>query len=360
MAQLTGQERVERMLRREDHDRVPRYDSFWPETVARWESEGLTGGRDGALDLLQADACQIGWFELAPFPGREEVVREEGDTRIVRNAFGALLREWRDRSGTPEHVGFGCDSRAEWEGVYRPALLSHTVQLDIGAYRHELARVRSQQRWAMFGTIESYEFLKRLIGDEVALVAMLQEPEWVADMSRTYTDAALANFAALLAEGVRPDGVFLSADMAYNHGPMFSPDTYRALLRDDAERMIRWFHERGIAVWWHGDGNVNELVGDYVDMGIDMLHPLEAAADMDLARLMPTYGDRLSFWGNQDKRIWATNDPTRIEAHVVDRLRVGMEKRGYGFHSDHSVQPEVSLDTYCFILDLVDRHGRYA
>ena len=41
---LTSRERLARTLERKEVDRVPRHESFWPDTVARWEGEGLRGG----------------------------------------------------------------------------------------------------------------------------------------------------------------------------------------------------------------------------------------------------------------------------------------------------------------------------
>ena len=59
-ADLTGRERVQRMFARQDHDRVPRYDSYWPETITRWQREGLDGGEEAALDSLGADFHSCG------------------------------------------------------------------------------------------------------------------------------------------------------------------------------------------------------------------------------------------------------------------------------------------------------------
>jgi uroporphyrinogen decarboxylase len=356
---LTGVERVNRMMERRDHDRVPRFDCYWSETIARWQAEGLGGGKEAALDLLDADADNIGGFTPAPFPGRSEVISEDQTTRVVVDGFGARQREWKGRSGTPEHVGFDCDSADKWHDRYKPALLADPLQVDLDRLRDGAKAAASKQRWIMFQTIESYEFMKRLMGDEIALIAMATEPDWFADVSRTFTDVAIMNLQAIHDAGLPINGVFLSADMGYNHGPMFSPTAYRQLLRPDNQRMIDWCQQHDWKVFWHTDGNVNLLVDQFVEMGIDSLHPLENAAQMDLSELVPKFGDRLSFWGNQDKRIWECGDRQRIEAHVRDRLAAGMAKRGYGFHSDHSVQPDVSLDTYRFIVDLVDRFGRY-
>jgi hypothetical protein len=36
-----------------------------------------------------------------------------------------------------------------------------------------------------------------------------------------------------------------------------------------------------------------------------------------------------------------------------------MARRGYAYHSDHSVPPEVSWHTYQWVIDLLDRYGNY-
>ena len=358
-ATLPHVDRVNRMMERRDHDRVPRFDAFWPETLDHWSKQGLTGGKLGALDLLDADIEIIAGIEPCPFPGRREVISETEDTQLVKDGFGASMRWWKGRFGTPEHTGFDCDTAEKWYNIYKPALLENAHQIDLDRFRDGLAGARSRERWTMFQTIEAYEFMRRLMGDEIALIAMITEPDWFADVSKTYTDVLLTNMQDLVDNDIVTDGVFLSADMGYNHGLMFSPASYRQQLRPDQQHIVDFFHAHGIKVFLHTDGNVNEVVDQYIEMGFDSLHPLENAAHMDLAELVPTFGDQLSFWGNQDKRIWECGDRERIEAHVRDRLAHGMTKHGYGFHSDHSVQPAVDLDTYRFIVDVVDRHGSY-
>ncbi len=52
---LTGRERVNRMFARRDQDRIPRQDTFWPETITRWQKEGLQWDHHDVLRVLDAD-----------------------------------------------------------------------------------------------------------------------------------------------------------------------------------------------------------------------------------------------------------------------------------------------------------------
>ena len=356
---LTSVERVNRMLRREDHDRVPRYDLYWPETIERWQQEGLEGDADTVHDLLQADLRQLTWFEPRVYPGRSEVLSQTETQRVVLTEYGARLREWKGLSRTPEHLGFGCDSRRKWEQEYRPAALAAGVQVNRAEVRRNYAQAQQEGRWAMVGCIEGYEFMKRLIGDEIALVAMAEDPDWIVDLSRVATDLLILNLEAILADGMRAEGVFLSGDLAYNHAPLFSPAMYDALLRPDHERLVRWFHEHEMGIIFHTDGNVNLLVDRFIEVGFDSLHPLEACAHMDVRELAPRFGHRLSFWGNMDKMVTGAGDREQVEHEVRSKLAAGMVGRGYGFHSDHSVPPSVSWGTYRFMIELVERYGNY-
>ena len=52
-------------------------------------------------------------------------------------------------------------------------------------------------------------------------------------------------------------------------------------------------------------------------------------------------------------------DRDELEHEVRTKLAAGMANHGYSYHSDHSVPPQVSWDTYQFIIELLNRHGNY-
>jgi uroporphyrinogen decarboxylase len=110
---------------------------------------------------------------------------------------------------------------------------------------------------------------------------------------------------------------------------------------------------------FHTDGDVNGVMDLYLEAGFDCLQPLEAKANMDVRRLCPRYGDRMAFFGNIDVMTMATNDLARIEAEIVAKFAAGKATQGYIYHSDHSIPPSVSWETYQGIMRLVDRYGWY-
>jgi uroporphyrinogen decarboxylase len=348
------------MFERRDHDRVPRHESFWPDTIDRWKTEGLCGDAQTVLDLLQSDLHSLCWVWPAVFPGENRTIREDDETRVVRDAQGKLVRYWKHRSGTPEHLGFDCDSREKWESIFKPRLLDTGLQIDPAAVRRAYQRGREKGRWCHLTGVESFEETRSLMGDEISLLAMAEDPEWIIDVSRTFTDLVLMNFDAAMATGIQPDGLWIYGDMAFKTATMCSPAMYKELIWPDHKRLAEWAHAHRMKLIYHTDGNINGVMQLYIDAGFDCIQPLEAKAAMDVRNLCPKYGDKLAFFGNIDVMKMATNDIEVIEEEIRSKLAAGKATRGYVYHSDHSVPPSVSWTTYQRIIELVDKHGRYS
>jgi len=347
------------MFQRRDHDRCPRHESFWDETITRWQNEGLNGDRRSVLDLLGGDLHNLCWIWPAPFAGEERLVSQDDETRVVCDNQGKLVRYWRNRSGTPEHLGFDCDSRDKWETIYKPALLNGGLQVDPEACKRSFHIGRKKDRWCYIAGVESFEETRALMGDEITLMAMLEDPDWIRDVSTTFTNCVIRNLDAVMASGIEPDGLWIYGDMAYNHATICSPAIYRQLIWPDHKRLADWAHVHNMKFIYHTDGDINGVIDLYVQAGFDCLQPLEAKANMDIRRLCPKYGKNLALFGNIDAMVMATNDRARIEQEIASKLDAGKLTKGYIYHSDHSVPPSVSWDTYKAVMELVEKYGKY-
>ena len=360
MTSLTSQERVHRAFTRQDHDRVPRHESFWGETITRWKDEGLSGDAQTVLDMLGSDFHGLCWVWPCIFPGQNTLLEEDAQTRVVRDSQGKRVRYWKEKSGTPEHLGFECSSREVWEHTFKPALLDTGLQIDPDAVKRNYRRGRAKGLWCHLTGVESFEETRSLMGDEITLMAMVEDPEWIRDVSRTFTDQVLRNFDAAMATGIQPDGLWIYGDMAYNHATMCSPQMYKELIWPDHKRMAEWAHAHNMKFIYHTDGDINGVMDLYVQAGFDCLQPLEAKAGVDIRTLCPKYGRQLAFFGNIDVMKMATNDLAGIEDEIKAKFTAGMATKGYIYHSDHSVPPQVSWHTYQAIIRMVEKYGRYA
>jgi len=134
---------------------------------------------------------------------------------------------------------------------------------------------------------------------------------------------------------------------------------YKELFWPDHKRMADWAHAHGMKFIYHTDGDVNGVLDLYIAAGFDALQPLESKANMDIRKLMPKYGRQLAFFGNIDVMKMIPNDLALIEEEIVSKFTAAKSTRGYIYHSDHSVPPQVSWKTYQAIIELIKKHGNY-
>jgi len=308
---------------------------------------------------LGSDFSQLCWLWPQCFPGSEKVITSDPETRVVRDGQGKLVRYWRNKSGTPEHLGFDCDSRGKWEQEYEPALLQAGLQIDPEEVKRKYRRARERGQWCHLTGVESFEETRSLMGDEITLMAMVEEPEWVRDVSQVFTTQMLRNLDAAMATSIEPDGLWIYGDMAFKTTTMCSPQMYKELFWPDHKRLADWAHAHNMKFIYHTDGNINGVMDLYIAAGFDCVQPLEVKASMDIRELCPRYGKELAFFGNVDVMTMISNDMDLIEEEVRQKIEAGKTTRGYVYHSDHSVPPQVSWQTYQGIIELVKKYGAY-
>ena len=96
---------------------------------------------------------------------------------------------------------------------------------------------------------------------------------------------------------------FVGDDVAYKSGCMFSPEFMAQQFYPYLKRICDAYHEHGIWVMFHSDGDLNAMLDHLVAAGIDGLNPIERNANMDLADLKARCGDRVTFCGGVDIHV---------------------------------------------------------
>lgn len=356
---ISSRERMNLALSHQEADRVPRAESFWPETIPLWHTQGLDVGAD-LRQMFDYDIINAGWVHHDARPGFLQIVEETEEWQTRMDGNGTVLKFWRHKSGTPEHIAFTTDSRDKWEAL-KKELLAVPVEVRVDAYGALAAmhRARAEDRWFCWAGVECFEIGKDVLGHEILCMAMAEDPEWARDVFDTETDVAIRALDYLERCGVTFDGAWIFGDIAYNHAPFCSPRMYRQLVMPAHARQVGWFKDRGLPVIYHTDGDFRPLIPSFIEIGIDCFQPLEAKANIDVRELKPQVGDRVTLMGNIDIMTLITNDRERIEAEVAAKIPLAGRGGGYIYHSDHSVPPGVTWETYQFLMRLVDEYGRY-
>jgi len=352
---MNSRERVNLLLNHKEPDRIAIHDNPWFTTIRRWNKEGLPKETSPA-EFFGYELAGNGADTTFRFP--RKTIEETGEYIVERDEMGALIKNWKDTTSTPEMIGFTITDKKTWE-ENKPRMVMTRDRINWDEDLAENNKNYEQEKWCFFGNAVGYDRTQGIVGSENLLIAMAENPDWVKDMFATLIDLTIECAEEMIGGGFRFDGAWIFDDMGYRNASLFSPGMYRELLFPYHKRLCDFFHSRKLPVILHSCGCVKELVPDLIKAGFDCLQPLEVKAGMDLIQLKKDYGDRLAFMGGIDVRAMADPDPAAIEEEIKTKIPFAMEGGGYIYHSDHSVPDDVSFEQYRRVIELVLRHGTY-
>jgi uroporphyrinogen decarboxylase len=351
---MTHKERFLAALNNEPADQLPCFDGLWGETRARYNAEGSM--QEGEDPIIHFDLSYRagGWIGCLADLDFENVTLEETDETILQlNGNGASLRNWKGKSGTPEHVDFKVKERAPWEELIKP----HLIKLDrrripFEGYRNEKKLAADENRAFAWAGVAPFEQMHPVCGHEYMLMGMALDPDWVKDMVNTYADMTIMHLETLFDEEGVPDLFFFYEDMGFKDKPFMSPAMYEDIVQPGHAKLFDYAHSKGCKVMVHSCGFVEPLVPGLVAAGMDCLQAMEVKAGMHMPRIAEQFGGKISFCGNIDIRKLESNDldilKEELHAKISPVLKAGS---GYILHTDHSIPPGVDHDTLKWFFD---------
>ena len=158
------------------------------------------------------------------------------------------------------------------------------------------------------------------------------------------------------------DVVHYGDDFGTQNGLMFSPGTYRALIKPRQAKLYDLVRKNSKAkILLHTCGSNYSIFDDLIEIGVDAYNPVQAdAKGMEAARLKAQFGDRLVFWGGVDSHKvlpYGSEEDVRIE--VRNNIDILAPSGGYILNSVHNIQPDVSPENICAMFDEALEYGVY-
>ena len=360
MNSMGSRERVRAALGFEPPDRLPRNDSPWTQTVERWRREGMPEDAPVA-DHFGFD-IEMAYIDASPRFEMRVLVRAGGFITF-RDRYGYEMRKIECAEGTVDFRAHPLEDRKAWERVFRPRLAldpAGPARWDDASYfahfdpyptweeavaKHR--RLAATGRYVLAMVYGPWEALWRMRGMEARLVALILAPEWVQELASAHVALVVEIVRRCAALGARPDGLLLAEDLGSTAGPLFSPRTWDAVFGPSFGRLGSALRELGIDFWVHSDGRIEAYLERFLDVGVQVLNPLEVKASMDAVELRRRLGPRLAFYGNIDARAMA-GPRDALEAELARKIPLAREG-GYILHSDHSVPPDVGYERFAWM-----------
>jgi len=192
-----------------------------------------------------------------------------------------------------------------------------------------------------------FESAWQLRGMQELLTDLATEPGVSLAIMERLTDIHVENLKRVLQlAGDRLDMVYLYDDVATQNSLMMSKPMWRKYIRPYHARIIEVAKAYGKAVMYHCDGALYPLIPDLIDMGIDVLNPIQAdAKGMEPEKLKAEFGDRLSFHGGVDIiQTLPRGTAEEVAAEVAERVTVLGKDGGYILASSHHIQSDTPID----------------
>lgn len=162
---------------------------------------------------------------------------------------------------------------------------------------------------------------------------------------RKVTDHRKRNAELYLAEvGEYLDVIQVADDLGAQNTSLMSPASYREMIKPYQAELIEHIRRFTKArVYHHSCGSIHNLLDDMIEIGIEILNPVQATATgMETDRLKKRFGDRLSFWGAIDTfQVLPYGSVSDVRQEVETRIRDLSPNGGYVLGSVHNMQIDV-------------------
>lgn len=294
--------------------------------------------------------------------------------QIFRN--GELWHELRDEFGV---VWSMPDKQQLYMDISHHPLAHATLQ-DVASYpfpdgsdpsrfegvREKVLKIQNKTPYAVSTGIGGvvYETCWYMRGLERWFMDMMENPSFCELLLDRILEFWLDYYKGFMKEiGDIIDVVMIGDDLAGQNGPLFQPEFYRAVIKPRQKKLVQ--HIKSLTnskIWYHTCGSVVEYIPDLIDNGIDILNPVQIAAQgMDPGFLKNKYGKSLVFWGGgiDSQHILPFVTPEEVKANVRANMELFKPGGGYVFNNVHNIQAGVPPENIIALYEAAYEYGAY-
>ncbi|NLB72889.1 MAG: hypothetical protein GX795_02505 [Firmicutes bacterium] len=153
-------------------------------------------------------------------------------------------------------------------------------------------------------------------------------------------------------------------DLATQKGLMISPATYRQLVKPRQQKLYSFIKKKAphVKIMLHSCGAVRDIIPDFIEVGVDILNPVQVSADgMDPAELKRDFGRDLTFWGGgvDTQSVLPHGTPQQVKDEVKKKIEQLAPGGGFVFAAVHNIQHDVPPENLVALWQAVEEYGYY-
>ena len=202
-----------------------------------------------------------------------------------------------------------------------------------------------------------YERLWTIRGMNDLLADFLLEPERVKRLTNAVRDYHLKIIRGYGGAGV--DAVYTSDDMGTQTSLFFSPEVFRKFLKPGYADLISEAHSYGMKFWLHACGNMTSIMEDLIEIGLDVIHPIQPYA-MDTRDTVAKFGGRITFMPGIDVQHLLPHCSSEEVIEGTKALIDTFQGPGGGmiFSLSNAIHTDVSLENIKAFMTTAYEYGR--
>ena len=354
---MKPRERVEMALNHERPDRCPLQISFTPEFAERLRADMEIKGKQvhnphGGGNTYELERA-LGEDMLLTSVGWANSYYMDDKPYTDEWGIGWNVHPYETPFGTGHYTEIASHPLADASAIsgyqapdpHRPELYAASEQT---------IRDFKDEYWIVGVTVTTiFETAWALRGLEQMMLDMVTDPELANQLLDIPFKYHLTAAKKLVEMGV--DMIWTGDDVGSQHQMMISPRMWRKYLKP---RMATFISELkainpDVKVAYHSDGNVLPIIPELIEIGLDVLNPIQPAS-MDPAAVKKQFGDKLSFWGTIDEQKTL---PFGTAGDVANEVHQRLETVGYDggliLAPTHHVQLDTPLENFWAMVNTI-------
>ena len=284
------------------------------------------------------------------------LISQDESTVTYVNGAGQTVKCKKDRlEGMPTYLDWPVRDRASWN-EHKKGLDPDTPERWPSDWDAYVKKMNGKSEILSLPVGGFYGYLREWVGSEKILYMFYDDPSLIEDMMETVLHLETEIIKRILKDIKIQQAAFWE-DMCYRAGPLISPAMVRKFMMPRYRKMIDLLHSYGVdVIFLDCDGNVEQLIPLWLEVGINYIWPFEVAAGNDAVAVRKKYGKDLIIGGTIDKRVLA-KDKKAIKEEVISKVPFLLEQGGYFPSVDHAVPPDVTFENYCYFINTMREVG---
>jgi len=288
----------------------------------------------------------------------EQLIEETEEHKIWRDGLGRTMKLPKATATLALPLDYPVKTMDDWLKI-KPWYQFSEERL-AGNWQAAASEHRKHDRVVCVGIPGGFDEPRQLLGEEALCIAYYDQPELIHDILQTIGETAFMVLERVSSE-VQIDMLSVHEDMAGKSGPLAGPTQIREFIAPYYRRIWDLLRERGARLFdQDSDGDMNPVIDAFLNAGVNCMHPMEPAANMDIVKTREKYGTRLAFYGGIDKHVIR-----RSKQDIVEELEYKIppmtKTGGCVLALDHRIPNGTPLDNYRFYIkkawEIIDRAG---